>query len=345
MTTDEYLASLHARTAGEYRTTLQYLELWQAAILVFAVFMDFLKSRKLSDNTIAKHVRQARTIIKNCELSYDVPPYGGEHKDYPQFTDTDFQTLYGAFYGAEYPKFIISGERHRYWHAILHFVSVTAVRRQALLGLAVGQVDFKQQFITVESAIDKKRKTRYKPITPALVSELLDLRRFYDVDKLSPCQSALLFPWTHGTKAWYKVWNMAEEKLGKRFHLHDLKRFSGELALRAGATPLELMQHMDHANITTTLKHYCRPTTTGLVKKLKVPLPDRESRMTPMFTEPELQHTLLDTMRSQLSKIGIDIDVVLDRFGIPLVGDAKPAKDYQVRTGKVVKKGGKARFS
>jgi hypothetical protein len=135
---------------------------------------------------------------------------------------------------------------------------------------------------------------------------------------------------------------MAEEKLGKRFHLHDLKRFSGELALRAGATPLELMQHMDHSSIKTTLKHYCRPTTTGLVKKLKVPLPDRESRMTPMFTEPELQNTLLDTMRSQLLKIGIDIDVVLDRFGIPLVGGdvSPPRRSVRVSKSAAVKKGG-----
>ena len=139
-------------------------------------------------------------------------------------------------------------------------------------------------------------------------------------------QSALLFPWTHGTKAWYKVWNAAESKLGKRFHLHDLKRFSGELALRAGATPLELMQHMDHANLTTTLLHYCRPTTTGLIKKLKVPIPDREGRMTPMFTEPELQSTLLDTMRCQLASIGVDLDVVLDRFGLPVLGAADVRK-------------------
>ena len=108
--------------------------------------------------------------------------------------------------------------------------------------------------------------------------------------------------------------------------------YDGELALRAGATPLELMQHMDHANIRTTLLHYCRPTTTGLIKKLKVPIPDREGRMTPMFTEPELQNTLLDTMRSQLSKIGIAVDVVLDRFGLPVLPVAEiPVPKRSVR--------------
>jgi integrase len=93
------------------------------------------------------------------------------------------------------------------------------------------------------------------------------------------------------------VWNAAEKIIGKRFHLHDLKRYSGELALRAGATVLELQTHMDHSNINTTLKHYCRPTTRKLVQKIVVPLPKDRVVLTPLFTEPELQHTIENTRR------------------------------------------------
>ena len=320
MTIDDYFSSLRSGTAREYRATYNYLQEWQGSTLTFP---DFLRTRKLSDNTIAKHVRQLRTIIRNSDVGIEldsIPPYHGEHKDYPQFTDADFQSLYGAFYGVDFPKFIISGERHRYWHAVLHFVAVTAVRRQALLGITLDSVNFKEQFITVESENDKKRKTRFKPITSELSSDLVELLRFYDMTQIPKDQHRHLFPWSHGSKAWYRIWNAAESKVGKRFHLHDLKRFSGELALRAGASPLELMQHMDHASLTTTMNHYCRPTTTRLLQKLKVPIPNRESRMTPLFTEPELQDTVLDTMRRQLASIGIDIDLVLDRFGMPSLG-------------------------
>jgi integrase len=328
-TITEYLGGLSVRTAREYQGTHSYFTEWQATKLVFADFPAFLKSRNLSENTIAKHVRQVRTIIRNTDIGIDldsIPPYSGESKDYPQFTDSDFETLYEAFYGVDYPKFIISGERHRYWHAVLHFVAVTALRRQALLGITLDSVNFEERYVTVESAIDKKHKTRYKPITSELAADLVQLVRYYDKSLIPLEQHGLLFPWGHGSKSWYKVWNAAESKLGKRFHLHDLKRFSGELALRAGATPLELMQHMDHSSLTTTMKHYCRPTTAGLMKKLKVPIPDREGRMTPLFTEPELQSTVLETMRSQLASIGIDIDVVLDRFGLPVLGEGELPK-------------------
>jgi integrase len=73
--------------------------------------------------------------------------------------------------------------------------------------------------------------------------------------------------------------------IGKRFHLHNLKRFAGILALRAGASPLELQQHMDHASLETTLKHYCQPETADLVRKrIKVPIPRKSlhTRQTPI---------------------------------------------------------------
>lgn len=85
-----------------------------------------------------------------------------------------------------------------------------------------------------------------------------------------------VFPWQHGSKTWYSVWNRAEKLAGVNVGLHDLKRYSGELALRAGATMLELQQHMDHADIKTTLEHYCRPQTRDLVNRITVPIPNGE---------------------------------------------------------------------
>jgi hypothetical protein len=68
--------------------------------------------------------------------------------------------------------------------------------------------------------------------------------------------------------------------------LHDVKRFSGELALRAGADVLLLQAHMDHANIKTTLNHYCRPKTRNLVDKIVVPIPNQKIKPSPP-TPPE----------------------------------------------------------
>jgi hypothetical protein len=245
-------------------------------------------------------------------------PLTPERKGYPQFTDTDFQALYTAFNDADYPRFIIAGERQRYWHTLLHFVSITALRRQALLGLTIGNVNFSEFFVTVTEDTDKKGKVRYKPITQELANDVLNLRRFYDYGLIPADQKDLVFPWIHGTKKWYEVWQAAECKVGKRFHLHDLKRFSGELALRAGASPLELQQHMDHANLSTTLLHYCRPTTRKLIQNIKVPLPDQRPALTPLFTDAELQSIVLETIAKRLSAAGIDLDAIalaLDAYG------------------------------
>jgi len=134
----------------------------------------------------------------------------------------------------------------------------------------------------------------------------------------------------------------AESKVGKRFRLHDLKRFSGELALRAGATPLELQQHMDHADIRTTLTHYCRPVTTALVCKFKYPMPGtKHQRTTPLFTEPELKSIIESGIIRRLVEAGVDaatIKFVLDDYGNVDFGDSlsndggvRPSVEFAIR--------------
>jgi integrase len=324
MTIEQFLASLRTCTANEYRTTVKYIECWRKhhASKTFSEHLQ--ETYTLSANTIAKHVRQATTIVKRCgekiagftaDSLGDAAP---EVKTYPEFTDSDFQDLYNAFADSEYPKFIENGQRQRYWQTIIHFITITALRRQALLGLHIHNVNFSEFFVTVTPDTDKKGKARYKAITPELANDILNLRRFYDYNIIPAKQHNLVFPWTHGNKKWYECWQAAEAKIGKRFHLHDLKRFSGTLALRAGATVLELQEHMCHANISTTLLHYCRPQNRKLIEKIKIPLPNARPQLTPLFTEPELQHTIENMLRHRLAAAGIDLDTVqlaLDAFG------------------------------
>ena len=237
------------------------------------------------------------------------------------FLYKDFLKLLEAFGDCQHPKCIILEERYRFWQAVIHFAAVTALRREAILGLRLSDVDFTENFVTVHPEIDKKNKVRYKPLTAELVAEILELHRFIEWSVLPAKCQGKLFPWRHGDKKWYECWNAAEKKIGKRFHLHDLKRFSGELALRAGATPMELQQHMDHADLRTTLEHYCRPTTTNLVNKFKVPGASKKvirERLTPMFTEPEIKAEIENMITRKLLEQGCDADTirfVLDNYG------------------------------
>jgi integrase len=330
MTLEQFLASLRTNTANEYRTTSNYIQRWQnhRKDHYKISFADWLTGtqypKPLSANTIAKHIRQAKHILKKCgekNVNYSEEQLGTaapEVKTYPEFTDSDFQDLYNAFADSEYPKFIENGQRQRYWQTIIHFITITALRRQALLGLTIGNVNFQECFVTVTPDTDKKGKARFKAITQELANDILNLRRFYNYNIIPAEQHNLVFPWTHGNKKWYECWQAAEEKIGKRFHLHDLKRFSGTLALRAGATVLELQDHMCHANISTTLLHYCRPQNRKLIEKIKIPLPNARPQLTPLFTEPELQHTIENMLRHRLAAAGIDLDTVqlaLDAFG------------------------------
>jgi integrase len=278
-------------TLNEYHTTKKYLDKWGYEIGTFADFL--LTQPKMVATPQHKHLRQAITLAKEENQHWNL---GTLHRPTatpsPMFSDDDFQTLCTACDDCDYPKFIEPGQRSRYWYTLIHFAAVTALRREAILGMNIGAVNFNEHFVTVDKTIDKKEKVRYKPITPELAADILNLRRFYDNSLMVPALRKRIFPWTHGNKRWYICWNAAEQKVGKRFHLHDLKRFSGELVLRAGATPLELQQHMDHANIATTLLYYCRPQTTNLIRRIRVPLPDKCPKITPLFTEPELRTTI-----------------------------------------------------
>ena len=69
MTIEQYLGSLRSKTAKEYRATYNYLQQWkQDTESAGQTFPDFLFRQNLSENTVCKHVRQARTICKETGL-------------------------------------------------------------------------------------------------------------------------------------------------------------------------------------------------------------------------------------------------------------------------------------
>ena len=248
MKIDDYIDGMNPSTAIAYRSTAKYLAGWLECknTMPHLTFDKYLANLKLAENTRIKHIRQARTIVKNCNLNYEIDAKTPVKTIPPQFSNDDFQTLYAAFDDCPFPTFIQSDQRYRFWQTIIHFVAVTALRRQAILGVNQSDVNWHEHTIYILPENDKKQKFRTKPLTADLVANLLDLLRFYDKDAIPASMQNRLFPWTHCTNTWYKCWNTAEERVGMRFRLLDLKRFSGHLALQAGANAIELMKHMDH---------------------------------------------------------------------------------------------------
>ncbi|MDR0328345.1 MAG: site-specific integrase [Planctomycetaceae bacterium] len=358
MTQTKPAVPLRPRTQVEYNATIKYFQQWKddGKNETFAGFL--LRQKKLAQSTRLKHLRQAQTLIRrglveNAGQLGSLTP--GIQKPPPNFSDDDFLKLYNAFADCRFPQFIQSEHQYRYWQCVIHFASITALRRQAILGLTIDNINFNELFVTIPPNIDKKNTERYKPITKELADEILALRRFYETKKIHPALRKKLFPWIHGSKCWYACWNAAEKIVGKRFRLHDLKRFSGILALRAGATPLELQQHLDHANLSTTLKHYCRPQTAQLVQRIKIPIPksQRHKMQTPLFTEPELLSILHETIAAKLDELGVQNcdGFLLDHFGNPFLEtrtteetippDKKGEQNRRVTMNVTEKKGGK----
>jgi integrase len=259
----------------------------------------------MSQATRLKHLRQAGFLCKKCEefarqgLAANLGVLKAPVAKAPLvFSDEDFQKLYNAFENCDYPKVIAEPwQRFRFWQTLIHFAAVTAVRRQALLGLTWEHLNLEEMYVTITPDIDKMGKLRQKSLKPELVQQLIELRRFF------PKTETKVFPGVHGNKTWYKCWGRAEDAVGKRFHLHDLKRYSGDLLIRAGATVLELQQHMDHANINTTLKHYARAQTKAVVSRMKVPITEANIlQEMPLFSEVELQKMLGDIIEREVSR-------------------------------------------
>jgi hypothetical protein len=151
------------------------------------------------------------------------------------------------------------------------FVSIIVARREAVLGIEWRDINKKEMYVKIRSEIDKKDKKRYKPIKPELIEYLEQIHPPH----INWNSDSKIFQWNHGDKGWYKCWHKAENVAGIKMGLHDIKRFSGDWAIRAGTSDLELMEHMNHESLSTTLKHYCRPKTRNIVDKIVIPIPNQ----------------------------------------------------------------------
>jgi integrase len=218
----------------------------------------------MSKQNAHKHCRWLNTILKRAGKSWQF--------DYPDIlpkspkiiTDTDFLALYRAFDSeTDYPKYLPETLRPEYWHAILIVASTTAIRRQAILGIEWRDIDYSNMLLHIRPENDKKRKLRTKPITEAVINAIEKIRNQQSQNKV--------FLWKHYDQVWYKIWNAAEKRAGVSVGLHDIKRYSALLAIRAGADELTLTQHMDHSDIGTTLRHYITPPTRKMVDNIELP--------------------------------------------------------------------------
>ncbi|MDR2116029.1 MAG: tyrosine-type recombinase/integrase [Planctomycetaceae bacterium] len=305
-----YLTDDVVETIKCYRTSIKKLKELCDDPTIYEVnlygtdFVRKLRNEGLQNVTIAKHCRHLNSIFlklgppgyrnRDAKGLLTYIPYFKLPKvklSPPRvFEDENFQSLFNAF-GCEkdYPRYLLPEKRPLFWQAIMIFVSIVAVRREVVLGIEWRDINREELFVHVRPEIDKKDQNRYKPIKSELI-EYLELIRPSHINWNS---NSKIFQWTHGDKCWYKCWHKAEERAGIKMGLHDLKRFSGDLAIRAGASDLELMQHMDHTNISTTLKHYCRPKTRNIVNKIVVPIPNTNTVTPPPSSPtptPEPQH-------------------------------------------------------
>ncbi|MDR2756852.1 MAG: site-specific integrase [Planctomycetaceae bacterium] len=293
---------------ADERTTQSYRESVRKVVMIFedptineinlygAKFVSELKKQGLAPATIAKHCGQLNSIFlklgptgyrnRDARRLLDYVPYFKppkvKLKPLRVFKDENFQSLFNAFSKeTEYPRYLPSEKRPLFWQAMMVFVSITAVRREVVLGIEWQEINREELSLYIQPEIDKKDKNRSKPLKSELLEYLEQIRQPHT----NWNSNSKIFQWTHGNKCWYKCWHKAEELAGVKMGLHDLKRFSGDLALRAGASDLELMQHMDHENISTSLKHYCRPKTRDLVNKITVPIPNTDN-VTPLPPSP-----------------------------------------------------------
>ncbi|MDR0611223.1 MAG: site-specific integrase [Planctomycetaceae bacterium] len=299
-----YLTKASEETLRSYRISINKLVKLFDDPTIFEVnlygteFVKKLEEKGLEPATIHKHCRELNAIFtklgpagpKNRDAKnllnyypYFSPP-DFELKAPPEFSDEEFQSLFNAFSNeTEFPIYLPQEKRPLFWQAIMVFVSIVAVRREAVLGIEWRDINRQEMYVKIRSEIDKKSKNRYKPIKTELIEYLEQIRPH----NISWNSSEKIFEWVHCNKTWYKCWHKAEETAGIKMGLHDIKRFSGELALLAGADVLQLQAHMDHEDINTTLKHYCRPKTQNMVNKIVVPIPKNETVTPPPELEPE----------------------------------------------------------
>jgi len=179
-----------------------------------------------------------------------------------QVTDKQLTKLIDALSdNDQYPKSVEQDLRPTWWRALCLFAATTALRKQVIFGLKWDAFDLQRNLFYVSPQLDKTNCERIKFLHPNLKQLLLEIRT----------REPKVFFWQHGNKKFYQLWCEACEKTGTKLKLHDLKRYASQLAIRSGADVATLREFCDHADISTTLKHYARGNVEALIANLKIP--------------------------------------------------------------------------
>jgi len=260
------------RTINEYATSVGYdLKLVGDPHLAEidppknAKFIHGLQAMGLSIETIRKHCRNLNAIWAKAgppgrgnrdalrvvgEAPWIRPPeaYRRLPREIPDsFADALYHATEECSACFKYPTLLEKPLRPVWWRALISLVSTTAIRRRVIFNLTWDDVEIGRKFFIVPPEFDKCKTERRKPIHP-------DVLRLLEAVKISD----YVLPWTHGSKKFYESWHDLNETAGIMPHLklHDLKRYSLQLACRSGVDVATLQALGDHSSLVTTTRHY-----------------------------------------------------------------------------------------
>ena len=261
------------RTISEYVTSVEYFlnlvgdpSLDEIDPPMNARFIHGLQAMGLSVETIRKHCRNLNAVWSKAgpsghrnrdtlrlvnEAPWIRPPEA--YRRLPrEIPDSEADSLYHATEECaacfKFPTYLEERRlRPVWWRALIALVASTAIRRKVVFNLTWGDFDIGHKYFVVPAEFDKCKTARRKPIHP-------DVLRLLDAVK---CGDKIL-PWKHGNGKFYECWNDLNETAGIMPHLklHDLKRYSLQLACRSGADAATLQLLGDHSSFQTTTAYY-----------------------------------------------------------------------------------------
>jgi len=165
------------RTLKEYNSTVKFIvEIFDDPVpgtltICRKAFVDELKKRGNAEATIAKHLRNLNAIFRKLPEKQRIywAPIKLQDSEPRQVSDSEFQALYRAF-GSEtrWPKHLPEHLRPHFWRTVMCFAAITALRREAILGVEFRDVNWNEQYLCLRREIDKAKQKRYKPLTPCL---------------------------------------------------------------------------------------------------------------------------------------------------------------------------------
>jgi integrase len=245
-----------------------------------AKFFQGVRSENLADQTIRKFCQHLNTIwskagppgprnrdaLRYLEEAPWIRPPTPYRKLPREVLDSDADKLYNAIPFCSdcyaYPKYLDMGLRPVYWKAIILLVSTTAIRRKVVFNLTWDDFAINHTYFVVPAHLDKCRSERRKPVHPEVLRLLQAIQTGYKI-----------LPWKHDPHKFDQILHQLNEIAGITPHimLHDLKRYSLQLACRSGVDPATLQMLGDHSTLKTTLDFYVREKFDNYVATVRLP--------------------------------------------------------------------------